>query len=163
MLKSIALTTGWINAIAMSTAIAIASSGNAVPSTQGLLIAKSIAPKIGIIKNSKLITIQGTFCDLQRLKDPHDSKHDVFLSAYQGRFKSKALMNIDGKDVVLSSIKEAKNQRGSVAFYQAGNLKVKVNYVRTSPEMEGASYHATIVVTRGKSQTTIKTQGACGI
>ncbi len=123
---------------------------------------------VGSIRNPSLLKIQGTFCDLHLISDRQ--KRDIFLSAYQSQLQSKALMNIDGKDTILTSVHEVKNARGAIATYRAGNLNVKVNYIRTSPENEGASYDATISITSGRlvnerrNQTKIlKVTGACGI
>jgi hypothetical protein len=163
MTKLRTLTTGAIATIPIAITLAVSDPSTANIPYPSRLVAKSLAPKIGIIKNTQLLNIRGTFCDLHRLTDKANTNRDVFLSVYEGNLKSKAIMNIDGQDIILSSVKETKNKRGSNVVYRAKNLLVKVNYTRTSPEMEGASYDATIIVTRGKNQTTLKTAGACGI
>lgn len=145
------------------TTLAIGFPAVAQPLSTPLLLARSTPPKIGIVKNTNLIPIRGTYCDLQLVNDPSDFKYNVFLSAYYEQYQSKAVMNIDGKDVILTSIQETKNKRGFVTLYRGKNLQVKVNYLRTSPDIEGASYDATIIVTRDRRQTTLKTKGACGI
>jgi hypothetical protein len=124
-------------------------------------LAENKSISLGKIRNPNLLQIQGTFCDLHLSSDRQ--KRDVFLSAYQSQFQSTALMNIDGRDTMLKSLKEIKTKRGSIATYRAENLNVKVNYIRTSPENEGASYDATITVSRGNKSTTLAVTGACGI
>lgn len=124
-------------------------------------LAETRTISIGKIRNPNLLKIQGTFCDLHLSSDRQ--KRDVFLSAYQSQFQSTALMNIDGRDTMLKSVREVKTKRGSIATYRAGNLNVKVNYIRTSPENEGASYDATMRIDRGNKSQTIAVTGACGI
>jgi hypothetical protein len=124
-------------------------------------LAETRTISIGKIRNPSLLKIQGTFCDLHLSSDRQ--KSDVFLSAYQSQFQSTALMNIDGRDTILTSVREVKTKRGSIATYRAGNLNVKVNYLRTSPENEGASYDATMKIVRGNKSQTIAVTGACGI
>jgi hypothetical protein len=124
-------------------------------------LAENRSISIGSIRNPSLLQIRGTFCDLQLSSDRQ--KRDVFLSAYQSQFQSTALMNIDGRDTILTSVREVKTKRGSIATYRLGNLNVKVNYLRTSPENEGASYDATITVDRGNKAKILAVTGACGI
>jgi hypothetical protein len=113
------------------------------------------------IRNPNSLKIQGTFCNLHLANDRQ--KRDVFLSAYQSQFQSTALMNINGRDTILKSVREVKTKRGSIATYRTKNLSVKVNYVRTSPEHEGASYDATITFSRGNIAQVSAVKGACGI
>jgi hypothetical protein len=124
-------------------------------------LAENKSVSIGSIRNPGALKIQGTFCNLHLPKDRQ--KRDVFLSAYQSQFQSTAVMNIDGRDTTLKSLKEVKTKRGSIATYRGENLNVKVNYIRTSPENEGASYDATITVARGNKSKTLAVTGACGI
>jgi hypothetical protein len=116
---------------------------------------------IGNIRNPNSVQIQGTFCNLHLANDRQ--KRDVFLSAYQSQFQSKAVMNINGRDTLLTSVREVKTKRGSSATYRGENLNVRVNYIRTSPEHEGASYDATITVARGGKAKVLAVKGACGI
>jgi hypothetical protein len=113
------------------------------------------------IRNPNSLKIQGTFCNLHLANDLQ--KRDVFLSAYQSQFKSTALMNINTRDTVLTSVREVKTKRGSIATYRTKNLNVRVNYTRTSPEHEGASYDATITLSRGNIAQVFAVTGACGI
>ena len=124
-------------------------------------LAENRSISIGNIRDRSLLQIQGTFCDLHLSNDRQ--KRDVFLSAYQSQFQSTALMNIDGRDTMLTSVRQVKTKRGSIATYRVGNLNVKVNYLRTSPEYEGASYNATITVARGNKAKILAVTGACGI
>jgi hypothetical protein len=124
-------------------------------------LAENRSLSIGNIRDRSLIKIQGTFCDLHLSSDRQ--KRDIFLSAYQSQFQSTALMNIDGQDTMLTSVREVKTKRGAIATYRVGNLNVKVNYIRTSPENEGASYDATITVDRGNKSKILAVTGACGI
>ncbi len=124
-------------------------------------IAAANSISVGTIRNPTSLKIQGTFCDLYLASDRQ--KRDIFLSAYQSQLESKALMNIDGKDILLTSVREVKNKRGAIVTYRASNLNVKVNYIRTSQEYEGASYDATISIGRGKQTKILQATGACGI
>ncbi len=124
-------------------------------------LAENRTISIGSIRNPNSLQIQGTFCNLYRSSDRQ--KRDVFLSAYQSQFQSTALMNIDGRDTRLTSVSEVKTKRGSIATYRGENLNIKVNYIRTSPEYEGASYDATITVSRGNKSKILTVTGACGI
>ncbi len=124
-------------------------------------LAENRSLSIGNIRNPNSLQIQGTFCNLHRSSDRQ--KRDVFLSAYQSQFQSTALMNIDGRDKMFASVREVKTQRGSIATYRGENFNLQVNYIRTSPEYEGASYDATITVARGNKSKVLAVTGACGI
>ncbi|WP_310483350.1 hypothetical protein, partial [Chamaesiphon sp. VAR_48_metabat_403] len=82
-------------------------------------LAENQSISIGSIRNSNLLKIQGTFCDLHLSSGRQ--KRDVFLSAYQSQFQSTALMNIDGRDLMLTSVREVQTKRGSIATYRTGN------------------------------------------
>ncbi len=159
-LNSIDLLRGWSIAILL-TGFDLTTLGIPCVANELSLVAKSLPPIAGKIRNPGLLKIQGTYCDLHLLKDPR--KSDIFLSAYQSSLKSTALMNIDGKDTILTSIQEVKTKQGSIATYRSGNLNIRVTYIRTSPDYEGASYDATILVSRGNQRKIYRVKGACGI
>ncbi len=88
-------------------------------------LAKTNSISIGNIRNTSALKIQGTYCNLYLANDRQ--KRDVFLSASQSQLQSQALMNIEGKDTLLTSVLEVKNKRGAIATYRSGTLNVRVN------------------------------------
>ncbi len=123
-------------------------------------LAENQSVSIGSIRNPSLLKPQAIFCNLHLFNDLQ--KRNVFMSAYHSQFKSTALMNIDGRDLMLTSVRKVTTKRGSIATYRAENLNVKVNYIQTSEINEGASYDATMTIARGNKSKVIAVTGACG-
>ena len=141
--------------------------------------------KIGIVENTD--DFDGAGCTLQNPSDyKKHNDHNVFMSDYE----SRAIMNIDGKDVRLVLVPNDQRQanaasswivgqdegngkvrRGlrSIHKYRAGDFEVRVDYVVTgvcAPKDESCevtAFDAKITVTRGPNKRTVNVKGICGV
>lgn len=95
---------------------------------------------------------------------------------------ASALMNVDGKDIVLKRVGSPKTEgnviegqlvKGSKIFekYEGNNITMLLELIKTSEcskeEMQSrgcfmSTYDATITVTKNKIQQAVKTSGSCG-
>jgi hypothetical protein len=126
------------------------------------------ALKVGVIKESSLL---GCGCYLQF---PDDYNKEGRGAIFEAEIDERALMNIDGKDVVLKFVKrtdwEGETKVGSTRseFYKSEDTEVMVEYVVKKlcdpgdEQCESIQYSATITVMRNGISRKTSALGVCG-
>jgi hypothetical protein len=129
---------------------------------QALRSSTDAPPKIGVFQDLKY---HGCSLTLQLPEDDESHKERYIFEA---DLEGNGHMNIDGRDVDLKLVSEAKagfeakvGDRFSET-YSGGNLSVRIDYVVKEKGYEGWRYSATITVDRNGAKAQVKTAGGAG-
>lgn len=127
-------------------------------------------PLIGNLK--KTYKTDSCDCTLQTLKASQNTTHARFVFQSDAA-RTPAWMNLDGSDVELKLVYLSRSTKGvtmgshSHSKYRAKGISVLINYVvnatcpEENPDCDSTGYSATITVTKGSRQQTIKATGMC--
>jgi hypothetical protein len=124
--------------------------------------------KVGVIKESDIL---GCSCYFQF---PNYYNKEGTGAIFEAEIDERALMNIDGKDVMLKFVRrtdsEGETKVGSTRteYYKSEDTEVSVEYVvrklgdPNDEECESIEYTATITLTRNGISRKISSLGSCG-
>lgn len=127
---------------------------------------------IGLVDNSDFRYRDGCGCSLFPSSCGRNLRHHYYLLTETGNALGKtAWMNVDGTTVQLSLLNTTKpsgRERKGGKFtevYRGASVTARINYVVTKANVPGGEvtqYAATITMTRGDRNQTVRAVGDCG-